>query len=61
MTALVGLLDFFSAITPALPDRLEDLEAIYPLEVRTGVPVFAAFASFLLPTLALHLLGGCMG
>jgi phosphatidylglycerol lysyltransferase len=35
---------------------LEDLEAIYPLEVRVGGHVFAAFASFLLLTLAANLL-----
>ena len=32
------------------------LKAIYPLEVRTGGHVFAAFASFLLLTLAANLL-----
>jgi len=56
MTALVGVLDLITAITPALPDSLEDLETVFPLEVRTGAHVFAGFSSFLLITLALNLL-----
>lgn len=56
MTALVGLLDLITAVTPALPDALEDLTTVFPLEVRTGAHVFAGFSSFLLLTLALNLL-----
>ena len=56
MTALVGVLDLITAITPAIPDSLEDLKAIYPLDVRAGAHVFAAFSSFLLINLAVNLL-----
>lgn len=56
MTALVGVLDLITAITPALPDSVEDLEGIYPMEVRSGAHVFAALSSFLLISLALNLM-----
>ncbi|MCP9849463.1 hypothetical protein [Cyanobium sp. Morenito 9A2] len=56
MTALVGVLDLITAITPTLPNVLEDLETVFPLEVRTGAHVFAGFSSFPLITLALNLL-----
>jgi len=56
MTALVGVLDLITAIAPTLPDSLEDLEAIYPLDVRAGAHVYAAFSSFLLINLAANLL-----
>lgn len=56
MTAVVGVLDLIAAIMPSLPDTLEDLAGIYPLEVRSGAHVFAAFSSFLLISLAANLL-----
>jgi len=56
MIALVGVLDLITAITPAIPDSLEGLKAIYPLDVRAGAHVLAAFSSFSLINLAVNLL-----
>lgn len=56
LTALVGLIDLLSAVLPGLPERVELLEGLFPLEVRVGARLFGAFASFLLFSLAFHLL-----
>ncbi len=56
LTALVGLIDLLAAVLPAVPERLALLEEVFPLEVRVGARLFGAFASFLLFTLAFHLL-----
>ncbi len=56
LTALVGLIDLLAAVLPALPERVALLEEVFPLEVRVGARLFGAFASFLLFTLAFHLL-----
>ncbi|WP_216903582.1 hypothetical protein [Synechococcus sp. CCY 9618] len=56
LTAMVGLIDLLAAMTPALPERMALLEELFPLEVRVGARLFGAFASFLLFSLAFHLL-----
>ncbi len=56
LTAAVGLIDLLAAVTPGLPERVALLEDLFPLEVRVGARLFGALASFLLFTLAFHLL-----
>jgi phosphatidylglycerol lysyltransferase len=56
MTALVGVSNFLSSLTPAIPRSIKDLGLFYPLEVHAGAHVFAAFSSFLLISLALNIL-----
>ena len=56
LTALVGVLNLLSAVTPGLPARLAILRDIYPFEVRAGSHIFAAVSGFILLTLASRLL-----
>ena len=56
LTALVGAIDLLAAVLPALPDRLQLLEGLFPLDVRVGARLFGALASFLLFSLAFALL-----
>ena len=56
LTALVGMLNLLSAVTPGLPARLAILRDIYPFEVRAGSHIFAAVSGFILLTLASRLL-----
>ncbi len=56
LTALVGIIDLIAAVSPALPERVAALEDLFPMEVRTGARLFGALSSFLLLTLAVHLL-----
>ncbi len=56
MTGLIGVMNVISAVTPALPERIEWLEAFLPFTVQIGGRIFAALAGFILLTLATHLL-----
>ena len=56
LTALVGVVNLYSAVTPGLPSRLAILQNIYPFEVRAGGHIFAAVSGFILLTLAFRLL-----
>jgi phosphatidylglycerol lysyltransferase len=52
----VGCINLLSAVTPSLPERVVDLEGLFPFEVRAGARLFAAVSGFLLLTLAANLL-----
>ena len=56
LTAIVGLINLISAVTPGASDRLAILKDIYPFEVRAGSHIFAAVSGFILLTLASRLL-----
>ena len=56
LTAIVGLINLISAVTPGASDRLAILQDIYPFEVRAGSHIFAAVSGFILLTLASRLL-----
>jgi phosphatidylglycerol lysyltransferase len=56
LTALVGLVNIWSAVTPSLPTRLAWLEPLLPLEIRIGGHLFAALSGFFLLMLAANLL-----
>ncbi|PSN18095.1 hypothetical protein C7271_14330 [filamentous cyanobacterium CCP5] len=56
LTALVGLVNLWSAVTPGLPDRIEWLRSVFPIEIRVGAHVFAALSGFFLLMLAANLL-----
>jgi phosphatidylglycerol lysyltransferase len=56
MTGLIGVMNVVSAVTPALPERMEWLEAFLPFTVQIGGRIFAALSGFILLTLATHLL-----
>ena len=55
LTALVGILNLLSAVTPGIPSRVAILQEIYPFEVRVGSHIFAAISGFILLTLASRL------
>ena len=56
LTAIVGLINLISAVTPGASDRLAILRNIYPFEVWAGSHIFAAVSGFILLTLASRLL-----
>lgn len=56
LTALVGVVNLWSAVTPSLPERVNWLREFYPFEVRAGAHLFAALSGFFLLTLATNLL-----
>lgn len=56
LTALVGIVNLFSAITPNLPQRAEWLEQFIPFDIRAGGHFFAAVAGFVMLILATNLL-----
>jgi phosphatidylglycerol lysyltransferase len=56
LTALVGLVNLWSAVTPSLPGRVEWLQNAFPIEIRGGAHVFAALSGFFLLMLAANLL-----
>ncbi|WP_052055398.1 phosphatidylglycerol lysyltransferase domain-containing protein [Myxosarcina sp. GI1] len=56
LTGFVGIIDFLSAVTPGIPERVELIRQIYPFEVRAGSHIFAAVSGFILLTLASRLL-----
>ena len=56
LTGIVGLINFFSAVTPSLQERVDLLEGIFPFEVRASGHIFAALSGFFLLILATNLL-----
>jgi phosphatidylglycerol lysyltransferase len=56
LTACMGLVNLFSAVTPSLPERLEWVREIFPFHVRASGHVFAALSGFFLLLLAANLL-----
>ncbi|MCC7352838.1 MAG: bifunctional lysylphosphatidylglycerol flippase/synthetase MprF [Anaerolineae bacterium] len=52
LTGLVGIINVFSAVTPALHDRLLQIRPLVPLEIRHGGHLTAALAGFALLLLA---------
>jgi phosphatidylglycerol lysyltransferase len=52
LIGLMGLVNLYSAILPALMDRIRILESFLPLEVRAGTRLATAFAGFALIQLA---------
>ncbi len=55
LTAAMGIINVFSALTPALSSRMASLERFSPLSVRHGAHAAAALAGFALLLLALGL------
>ena len=55
LTALMGVINVLSALTPALAERLTLLEQASPLEVRNGSRLTATLAGFALLLLAVNL------
>ena len=55
LTALMGLLNLWSAITPSLPQRAEILRQVLPFEVRHGSHLTTALAGFALLLLSQNL------
>ncbi len=56
LTALVGIINLVSAVTPGEPERIDWLRDIFPFEARASGHLFSAIAGFLLLTLAANLL-----
>ncbi|MGB3534174.1 MAG: phosphatidylglycerol lysyltransferase domain-containing protein [Microcoleaceae cyanobacterium] len=56
LTALVGVVNLLSSVTPALQSRAIWLSDIFPFEVRASSRIFAALSGFFLLTLASNLL-----
>jgi phosphatidylglycerol lysyltransferase len=55
LTALMGLVNVFSAATPALTERLAFIESVFPLFVRRGSRLTVVLAGFALLLLAANL------
>ncbi len=56
LTALAGIVNLLSAVTPALPDRLVWLETFLPFELRASGRLFSAVTGFMFLSLAGNLL-----
>jgi phosphatidylglycerol lysyltransferase len=56
LTALVGIVNLLSAVTPSLHNRVSELEEFFPFSVRAGAHIFAAVIGFFLLVLAASLL-----
>lgn len=56
LTALVGIVNLVSAVTPSLSSRVAWLRPLFPFEIRAGAHLFAALTGFLMLTLATNLL-----
>ncbi|MBS3028447.1 MAG: bifunctional lysylphosphatidylglycerol flippase/synthetase MprF [Dolichospermum sp. DET50] len=56
LTALVGIVNLLSAVTPSLPARNHWLKQFLPFEIRQNGHIFAALTGFILLTLATNLL-----
>ncbi|MGB3404047.1 MAG: phosphatidylglycerol lysyltransferase domain-containing protein [Microcoleaceae cyanobacterium] len=56
LTAIVGVVNLLSSVTPALQSRVLWLQDIFPFEVRASGRIFAALSGFFLLTLATNLL-----
>ncbi len=55
LTAVMGVVNLLSAVTPSLPQRRDWLEVFFPFYVRSGGRLFAAIAGFVLLVLATNL------
>ena len=55
LTALMGLLNLWSTVTPSLPDRVQLMWDVLPFDVRRGSHLAAALAGFALITLSVNL------
>ncbi|MBD2605766.1 bifunctional lysylphosphatidylglycerol flippase/synthetase MprF [Scytonema hofmannii FACHB-248] len=56
LTAMVGVVNLISAVTPNSPRRTELIEQFVPFDIRVGGHFFAAISGFILLTLAVNLL-----
>lgn len=56
LTAMVGIVNLVSAVTPSVVERVELIREIFPFQVRAGAHLFAVLAGFILLTLASSLL-----
>ncbi len=56
LTALAGIVNLISAVTPTLPDRLVWLETFLPFELRASGRLFSAVTGFMFLSLAGNLL-----
>ncbi|MCV3215715.1 phosphatidylglycerol lysyltransferase domain-containing protein [Plectonema radiosum NIES-515] len=56
LTALVGVVNLLSAVTPNIHERNHWLKAFFPFEIRASGHIFAALTGFVLLTLATNLL-----
>ncbi|MBD6615268.1 bifunctional lysylphosphatidylglycerol flippase/synthetase MprF [Komarekiella sp. 'clone 1'] len=56
LTAIVGVVNLISAVTPNSPRRTELIEQFVPFDIRAGGHFFAAITGFILLTLAANLL-----
>lgn len=56
LTAMVGVVNLISAVTPNSPRRTELIEQFVPFDIRVGGHFFAAISGFILLTLAANLL-----
>ncbi|EDX77053.1 conserved hypothetical protein [Coleofasciculus chthonoplastes PCC 7420] len=56
LTALVGIVNLLSSVTPSLEDRVVLLKEVLPFEVRASSHIFAALSGFFLLALATNLL-----
>lgn len=56
LTAIVGIVNLISAVTPNSPRRTELIEQFVPFDIRAGGHFFAAITGFILLTLAANLL-----
>ncbi|BCX06798.1 MAG: hypothetical protein KatS3mg066_0657 [Fischerella sp.] len=56
LTAMVGVVNLISAVTPNSPRRTELIEQFVPFDIRAGGHFFAAISGFILLTLAANLL-----
>ncbi|GAX40894.1 hypothetical protein NIES4075_18610 [Tolypothrix sp. NIES-4075] len=56
LTALVGVVNLLSAVTPTLHERNQWLKQFLPFEIRASGHIFAALTGFILLTLATNLL-----
>lgn len=55
LTALMGLLNLWSTVTPSLPDRVRLMWDVLPFDVRRGSHLAAALAGFALVLLSVNL------
>ncbi|WP_432813665.1 phosphatidylglycerol lysyltransferase domain-containing protein [Pantanalinema sp. GBBB05] len=55
LTAMMGIVNLLSAVTPSLPERRDWLELFFPFSIRASGRVFAAIAGFALLLLAINL------
>lgn len=56
LTAILGVVNVLSAVTPGLPDRVNWLRSFFPFEIRASGHLFAAISGFLLLMVAINLL-----